>query len=391
MLFEAGDTEAALRALEPVPESERSPECRLLSGRIRLQQGAYTEALADFTAAARRAESPDVVAEARYSAGIAHWHRNELPAARRCFSEAMRLTTRDWIRSNARYWLETAAKRTAGPPYRLFARVGGFIDDNVRLEPIDIDRFSDDSDVYAEGFFSGGYRFFQNRPVYLDLAYEHYQTVHRNIESADLIASVGDISAGYRIGLANISLHYVPAHYHLDTAGYLRRHQIKPAVSLRLGDRFALRGTYRYIDHDYFTDSGKSGHSHDGRIDFQAKPTGAGHGIFGGAGMEVKSARFSWESFTRLRARVGIAVSFPPAITMTMAGEYQRRNHDQAAPFAGRRREDDRCRLHLTATQPIYRKHVNLVAEYEYTVNESTLPHYDYRRNVFGLSVSIAY
>jgi len=331
--------------------------------------------------------SPGVKANADYYAGVCYYRMDQPDAARRNFMYAKAGAPSDELRRNADTWLlvlqreEQEMKR-----YGLYVKTGMQYDDNVVLEPLDVDVFSDQSDWAFVGYLSGRYNLVNQRGLKAGAGYSHYQTRHSDLTDYDITGGIGNFFIDYRRFPYTLGFSYQPAYYWVHADSFLLRHAFTPEVSWQMNDRNIATVSYTYSTDNYFTDSGRDGHANAANLDLVHLFKG-GY-LTGGIGAEVNSARRGDEEYNEVEARFGIGLPVIEKIRLTLTGIYNEKDYEGEDDDLGITREDNRYYAICSLARPIVYPWLTLSLDYDYTRNDSNISLFDYERNSVTLSVA---
>ncbi len=339
---------------------------------------AYRRALDHFTQAADR--SPALRANASYYAGICYLQTGQTAEAEEMFAYVKESAESGSLRENAAQWLQAAGRyQDTDGPLDLHLRVGYQYDDNVRLASEDVG--SDESDWAVETYFRGRLKVGEPQKFNVGAGLSHYQTRHRDLEAYDLRGSVVDMFGSYRIRALTIGMAYLHSVYLVDTEKYLMRHQLRPQVTWNVMERLIARLSYTYSDNTYFTNEDKEGHSHQGTVGaYYLLGADRGH-LYGGIGYEAFNAKAP-EAYGSVEARAGLSLNLPWQLSLGVSGWYEDQEYDEID------RSDDKYSAKISLSRRLYYEWLGMMAEFNYTNNDSSVDRFDYERGVTTVSVT---
>ncbi len=352
----------------------------------------YQKAVNHFVTAGEK--SPTLTDNSFYYAGVCYYKLKELEKALEMFEYVRDHTTSPLLRGNALVWLQNVDKRRASlKPFRIFFKIGRQYDDNVRLEPLDLDLYADEGDFATQLYFSGSYqrRFGTEDEMAVKAGYNHYQILYDDLDGYDLTASLFDFSGDYRNGPLTYGLTYTPSYFWLDGDGYLQRHRFIPRVRWRMKEGLFSTFSYGYSINAYEDDEDKDGQTHEPRIDLIYGIPDLGLRFFGGMGYEIDNADAAHESYDLFRTNIGLTWKMFWNISLTLAGKYEDRKYDGRHPFFGVVRNDDKFGLDLSLSRRLFYDWLGGTVDYDYTKNDSNLKDHQYERNVLGFSIFVIY
>jgi hypothetical protein len=278
-------------------------------------------------------------------------------------------------------WLERIrTEKKDVKPYSLYLKIGYHYDDNVPLEPLDEDVYTDEDDYVTKVFFSGKYNFVDSKNYNIGAGYSHYQTWHNDLAEYDLIGSIGNIYAKYRLQPFTFGFSYFPSYYWLDSDSYLRRHKLRPEVVWKCTEKFATKLSYSYY-----------GEIHEGFMAVYYSIMGKKAYLFGGIGYDDKSASHPDQDYGRLKTKLGISLSIPWELNLRLTGKYQEKRYDNVDTVYGVEREDTKYLGSISLSRKLFYDWLSILGEFNYTKNDSNINDLEYERNVTGLSLTARY
>ncbi len=282
------------------------------------------------------------------------------------------------LRDNAEKWLRvlTEEKREKNP-LSLHFRLGYQYDDNVMFQaPGQADESADEDDFAVTADFSGTYRFIKTKTLKVGAGYNHYQSWHNDLDRYDIMASIPEFFVKYRIESVTLGFTYNPSYYWIDSESYLRRHRLRPEISLRMADNFLARIALGYNDDSNFFDSDRDGHSTDVLADFSYGFPG-GHGyLHGGAGYEQNTASHSDYDYSQWKTKLGVYLHLPWKVNAGLSGMYYIKNWENADSSYGVEREDDKYVLSVSISRELRPDWLSVLVEFDYTDNDSNIVNY---------------
>jgi tetratricopeptide (TPR) repeat protein len=354
------------------------------------RQKHYGRALDYFLAAAQR--SPTVKTNSYYYAGVCYFETGKAEKAVEKFEYVRDHADSGPLRENSIVWLERIrTEKKDHKPYSLYLKVGYHYDDNVPLEPLDDDFYADEDDYVTKVFFSGKYNFVDSKSYNIGAGYSHYQTWHNDLVQYDLIGSIGNVYAKYRLQPFTFGLSYIPSYYWLDSENYLRRHKLNPEVVWKCTEKFATKLSYSYYDDENFLNDDRDGEIHEGFLDVYYSIMGKKAYLFGGIGYDDKSASHPDQDYGRLKTKLGISLTIPWELNLRLTGKYQEKTYDNVDTVYGVEREDTKYHGSISLSRKLFYDWLGILAEFNYTKNDSNINDLEYERKVTGLSLTARY
>ena len=354
------------------------------------KQNHHKKALDYFITASEK--SPAIKANGYYYAGICYRKTGKIEKAVEKFEYVRDNADSSLLRNNADKWLQAIEKQKAAlKPYSLYLKVGYQYDDNVRLEPLDEDLYTDESDNATVVVFSGRYNVV-NQPDYkIGVGYNHFQTWYDSLKEFDLVGSTGNFYTKYRLDKFTLGFSYLPSYYWLDDKSYLMRHQLKPEVIWKVNDNLSSRFSYSYYRNNYIQNNDRDGHTHEGFLDLYYSIKDQKGLLFAGFGYEANTASDADQYYGRWKTKLGLSVKLPWELNLGLTGKYYYKEYDNVDSGFGVTRKDDKYYAAVSLSRKLFYDWMCIVGEYNYTRNDSNISDYDYKRNVTTLSLTAKY
>lgn len=350
----------------------------------------FGKALGFFITASEK--SPGIKANGFYYAGICYLKTGEFEKAVEKFEYVRDHAEAASLRESAAKWISVVDKhKKALKPLSLFLKLGYQYDDNVRLEPLDEDMYADEDDFAGIAYFSGNYNFINRQALKIGAGYIHYQTWYLDLDDYDLIGSTLNLYAKYRLPPFTFSLGYLPSYYWVDDDDYMRRHQFKPELSWQINENLFTRLYYRYSDNKNFQDDNRTGHSNDVFLDAYYFFMDKKWRIFGGVGYKDNEASHPDYDYGQFKTKLGASFKLPWSLDIVLTGKYHEKNYDSNDSFFGAKRKDRKYYGTISLSRKLFYEWLGIVAEYNYTKNNSNIDDYEYDKNTATLSLTARY
>lgn len=345
---------------------------------------------------------PDLALQANYHAGSAYYDAGEMEPARKSFQNVLSLLPEGETAQTASDFLERIDQQARHQKrWDLSFSAGLQYDDNVILEPTRVipsapQAITDQSDLVAILYLRGRYQWL-NTPEWTGRAeYGFYQNLHEdndlndfNIQSHNLI-----LNGGKRFGAAEILLQYELQFATLGGERYLLRQNIGPRLIVQETKRNLTELSYQYgaknfddIEPLFPDNSDRDVHTHKAGFThyfiYQSKGNLHAGYYFERENAGDLSAEDDW-TFNGHRLSAGIVLPPWKQITLAADTEYviRRFTHDNEQPPGGKR-EDNEWLTIVTFSRAITRS-VDFALQYLHQQNESNIPLFEYRRNIYG-------
>lgn len=296
------------------------------------------------------------------------------------------------VKMAADKWL-TAARQIdrKSNPYRLYLKLGARYDDNVSLEPLDIDAPGDEGDIAAVGFLSGTYELFKHNRLAVHAGYNHYQTCYADLSEYDLTACSPEVSFTYQVSdRSDAVLSYMPTWYRVDSDNYMLQHYVKPEVSLNITPDLSGKVGIDYIGKNNFGIPGRRGHAAGLSADLFYLFREHDISVSAGASYLSNSPADSRYDYSEFETRIRSFFQIPWNVTLSVAGKYRPRDYSslKSSPDLSRKREDTKYQGSASASRWFMNEKIALILEYSHSLNDSNIADYEYRKNAVTLSAA---
>jgi hypothetical protein len=299
------------------------------------------------------------------------------------------------VKVAAEQWLESARNAVklgkTYKPYNLYLKLGMRYDDNVQLEPLDLDFYSDESDIAGVAFFSGTYEFYKKQRFSLSAGYDHYQTYYFDISGYDLTACSPGLRATFRINsISETHFTYMPTFYYVDYDSYMVQHYLKPELSLKIMPNLSGKFSIDYFGNNNYKIPGRSGQTSGVSTDFIYLLQNRDVSVTAGATYLNNSPVKSEFDYSDIEGRIGTIFTIPWNVQMAVSGKCRLRDYSSStsSPDASKKREDTKYKFAASASRWFLNDKIALIFEYTYSHNNSNISGYEYRKNAVTLSAA---
>lgn len=390
--IELGNYAAAIghlqRALELVPNDQ---EARVSLGVAYARSGDHQKAKAVLEQAVA-ADGRD--ARARYELGLVLESLGRADEAKQMMRSAAETSRDELLADAARAHLGDRAPDAAGPSLRL---TGGIqYDDNVILEQDNPIAPTGDKKADWRGviLLEGILPFLVTDRRGGEAAYHFYQSLHGSLEDFNVQQHVGRIGGHYAFSrTARFDLSYEFRYAFVGGEHYSTNHWFAPVLALNLTSRSLteLHGTYatdRYFNTDIYTAlSEKNGPS---------ASAGASHTVMFGKKTgfafdytyDTHDAVMDYWDYTGHRGAAS-ALTELGHYKLFATLSYHDKKYDGVPPGATVKRHDGVQELSAGVSRKAGTITTITLSD-QYTLNDSNIPLYEYRRNIVGLFVEVA-
>jgi len=340
----------------------------------------YKEAADYFTRAGEK--SPTIRPNGYYYAGICFQKSGYNEKAVQMFEYVKEHADSPSLALNAQKWLEAIQKQTGDlKPYRLFLKMSRRYDDNVKL--LEDDDPLNKEDWLTVGYFSGRYNFIHQSSFKMGAGYTHYQSWYDDLDEYNMAVSLFNFSIRAYTRSFIFGFTYLPAYYWIDSESYLRRHQFRPEVTWKITEDFATRLSYNFYDDSYF-DNDLSADTNEVSLDIYQSILDKKGLLSGEIGYVEKSSSEMIESYEQWSAKLGISLNLPLDLKFSLSGKYYSKEYDTE-------RSDDKYSCTVSLSRNIFYEWLGIVAEFDYTKNDSNIKVREYERQMTTLSITASY
>ncbi len=335
--------------------------------------------------------SPVYESLAAYYSGVSQVKIGGLDEAERKFNHVLKSGTSEKLVKHAGRWLKAIEMiRDSRRPYSLYASVGYVYDDNIRLEPLDEDIYTDEADGFLRAYLSGSYHFINHDRFKLGAGYSHYQTVHQELSEYDLMGSIGGIYTKLNFHPYSIGLSYAPSYYRLDGESYLLRHKISPVLTMIVDQKSIAALSYGYSINDYDKDS-NDGDSHELLFDWAASFADGQIKISWTIGYEDVDSDNTDREYEQLKTGLKTVFRLPLDIFFGLEGKYYNRRYDHVDSTALFKRRDLKYYGGASISRSLFFEWLDLKLEADYTKNDANHLSYDYEKTAVSAFLEAKY
>jgi len=327
-------------------------------------------------------KSPTIRPNGYYYAGICFHKIGHNEKAVEMFEYVKNNSDSVYLAMNAQKWIE-AIKNLTGDlkPYRLFLKMSRRYDDNVIL--LEDDDPLNTEDWVTIGYFSGRYNFINQDRFKLGAGYTHYQSWYDDLDEYNMAVSLLNFSIKAYAGSFIFGFSYLPAYYWIDSESYMRRHQLRPEVTWKITEDFATRLSYRFYDDEYL-DNDQSIETDEIIFDIYQSILDKRGLLSGEIGYKEKSASYLIESYEEWSTKLGISLNLPLDLKFSLSGKYESREYDTE-------RSDDKYSCNFSLSRKLFYEWLGIVAEFDYTKNDSNVKAREYDRQMTTISITASY
>jgi len=369
-------------------EGPLSDRLRYLKATILVDEGETSQALAEF----RQLRTSSTYSQrAGYQAGLIESSQGDNAAARKTWEEALALEPRSTTADAIRYVLPMLTAPAKGLSATVTYRFEH--DSNVAIGPSQsvpglVSEQADNRHVFNFDLIGqsalGGQSLLRGE-------YHFYQNSHNDLSEFNQQAHEARLGLSFPIGGMSLQLPYSFNLYNVDGDRYLTSHTIAPALSIPLAAKGqTLRPFMKFQSNNYqaslLADENRDSSIVAGGLGYLVSFSGKGSVGFSyehgqedadGANWDNKYDRFE----ARLHAPLGEKLMFRGIV------EYVRYDFDNIHSLFLAKRKDDAYTFTVGFVYP-FLKQAAVLADAAFNKHDSTLPAYDYDRDVYSLGLS---
>ncbi|HEX9743143.1 MAG TPA: tetratricopeptide repeat protein [Nitrospiraceae bacterium] len=357
---------------------------------------------------------PDLATSAHYYSGLGYFQAGALEDAKGEFESAKQLAPESEFGRSAGEYLEQI--KTGRPPtkkiWNLTLSVSSQWDDNVvalpsgTSPPAGATGISRKSDYFTAFYLRGDVRAFEKGPLAAGANYSFYQSLHRTLSGFDVESHTPTLFLQYTKGPVQARLQYILDYAQVGRSPYLVAHSFAPLITVTEAPNLFTQIQLRYQDQDfqhgrflfnsqrdarnwligatqYWYFAKNTAHVRGGYT-FDKNATGGGNVALA---TQASAADWSYDGH-----RFQIASTLPPwrKITVDAALDYyyqDYRNANSFSPNGAVFRKDQVYTYSLTVSRPLM-EHVSVAFQYIHMYEDSNVAAFNFRRNIFGLSLT---
>jgi hypothetical protein len=104
--------------------------------------------------------------------------------------------------------------------------------------------------------------------------------------------------------------------------------------------------------------------------------------LSGGIGYEDISASHPDQYYGQMKTRLGISLSLPKDLNLSLTGKYYEKKYDNVDSFYGVKRENAKYYGSISLSRKLFHEWLIISGEYSYTENDSNIINYKYNRRL---------
>jgi hypothetical protein len=160
---------------------------------------------------------------------------------------------------------------------------------------------------------------------------------------------------------------------------------------LRLSNNLSTRVSYNYYLIDNVQDNGRDGHTNEPVLDVYYNLKQMKMLLFCGIGYEVSFPSHRDQDYRQLKTKLGVSAKLPWQFNLNITGKYSNKRYENVDSIIDIRRKDSKYYGAISLSRVFYYDWLSIIADFNYTKNDSNVNIYDYERQVATLSLSIKY
>jgi tetratricopeptide (TPR) repeat protein len=410
VLFHMANYEEALTTIEAaIKEGVRPAHSHYLKGLILIKLKKNTEAVSAFKKA--KELDPALTQQADFQIAAIYVHKREFKKAEEIFRGLITIDpTTDWALF-AKDYLEALEKMP--PPYRLNVRLGIQYDDNVLATPlgvglVDVPKHEDWKKLFS---LFGEYTFFQKGPWNIKASYslsiakhaQNYYTAEggRKVPSQDTIDHTLSLMPSYNTETSVTSLLLSYNYLEIDYTKYKEAWTVNPSHTFIISGNHLGQVSLTYRKDGYYNREwtrkkfgAYPAQAEDRRADYFSAGLGyfyrfsEGRGLFNlrteGSINDADGRNWKYRGY-----KVSAGLLYPfinNRLRANIFGEVYLRDFSEIHTVYERERRDNTYTAQIALTYAIINP-LDVTLGYAHTMNDSNIGVYEYRRNLYTLSL----
>ena len=287
-------------------------------------------------------------------------------------------------------WIQAIKNKKAGlTPLTAFIKVGYKIDNNVKIEPVDMNLYSDESDNSSILNLVIKYNI-DNKPYNTSIGYKHYFEKYNSLSKYNINAMSFFINSQYNLFPVKFSFYYSPTYYYLNSYSYMQYHQFNPHVMFKILNNLNLDLSYSYELKNNLENSNNDSKINNFSfftnyklIDYVL--------LFSAFRHKIESATIKSQSFDKTEADFGIIIYTPIDLNFGLRSGYKRKKYEDIDNIYNTRRLDKRIIYSFFIYQKLFHSYSNLLFEINNIDNNSNINVFEYDRQICTLSCNFAF
>lgn len=378
-------------------EDIKPAQTAFLKGLILLKEDGNLEAIKSFEKSKQL--DPSLTTAADFQIGVAYLKEKNLKEAREKFRAIVIVSPESDLAAFAREYEDAITKRLAlEREWRVNAGIAYQYDDNVILNPeIEIVGIPKGEDWAAVATFSAGYAPKLPGPWTLNTQYSLYINRHRRIETHDIMSHTLTIVPGYNFKNSSLNLFLSYNYTWLNDQRYLYSLSASPQLNIALRANHIGQVSAGYSKKEFIlteTFSGVSiGPDEDRDADVFDASIGWIYLFSGGKGFMNLRYEFSSEntdgrnwSYLGNKGTANILIPLLANLRMNISGEVFHQDYRDINTIFNIKRKDKIYTASGVISYEFY-KGANLLLQYAHIRDDSNIPIYDYKRNIYSAGI----
>ncbi|NWF51731.1 MAG: tetratricopeptide repeat protein [Nitrospirae bacterium] len=378
-------------------EGIKPAQTAFLKGLILLKENNNLEAIRSFEKS--KQIDPSLATPADFQIGIAYLKEKNLKEAREKFRAIVIVSPESDLSAFAREYEDAITKRLAlEREWRFNAGIAYQYDDNVILNPeIEIAGIPKGEDWATVATFNAGYTPRLLGPWTINTQYSLYINRHRRIETHDIMSHTLTIVPGYNFRNSSFNLFLSYNYTWLNDQRYLYFISASPQLNIALGENHIGQVSAGYSKKEFIwteTTTGISiGPDEDRDADVFDASIGWIYLFSGGRGFMNLKYEFSSEntdgrnwSYIGNRGSANILIPLLANLRMNISGEVFHQNYRDVHTIFGIKRRDKIYSASGVISYEFY-KGASFLLQYAHIRDDSNIPIYDYKRNIYSAGI----
>ncbi|KPA14025.1 TPR repeat-containing protein [Candidatus Magnetomorum sp. HK-1] len=374
------------KAIQQDTDAEQTVMAHFRAGISYFNKKKYEKAIPHFLSAAEQA--PSLKDTAFFYSGICFYHQHDWTLSESYLKQVKMHAQQTPMRRRASKWLQAVRmQRKHFKPFDLYCKMGVSYDDNVELNPPEVD--TDTDDLFNTVLIYGRYHLVNEQDLKLGIAYGHYQTTHLDTSEANLINSNVMIYGIQQKKSFQLMTELSPSYYWLDSDRFLGRLQLRLRMTWNIDNVILPYINYSYSYDNHFQDENRDANRNGITLglSFLFQPDlYKFQTIFSS---EKISSTHQDHNYEISKAQFNLNVFAHPLCTVKVTARCGLRDHEHFDSIQHIKRKDKQYHARLGFEIPLIYKGFSADINYQWSKNDSNIHTYDYRKNLIAVYLTV--
>jgi hypothetical protein len=333
--------------------------------------------------------SPNIKPNAFFYAGVARIKAGQIKNGLKLL-KYVQANGNEQIKKMASQWISVINKiEKSQKPFTAKLSLGYKYDNNVQIEPDDMNIYSDEKD-YAVIFSTHlKYTTQLKDEWHVSMGYRHFLMKYQSLDGYDIMHMSPFLSAQYRRYPFTLIFYYRPCTDMVDNASYLTKQRFNPIIKQKIRDELDLILSYEYSTEKYDNYPYKDGHRNDLSMKFSYSLNKTMK-LSSGMRYQDKNASQSASYYDLIQGEIGLSITSMTDVTIDLTGKYYRKTFDYSDPAYGANRIDKRMNIGISVLKEIS-QNAAVYLGFIFMNNDSNVNMFDYHRQVSQISINLGF